>query len=97
MFKQTIIPLVEQKQGLLNLTETNMILNGILKITGFPNPTFPNKLLKNQMSYLRYATNIELYGLLDLALEANLDSSNKLDETSILVINSILEEVCYRL
>ena len=62
-----------------------MILRSINVASRFPNPQLTNKVLACQLDILERASNMELYGLLDTAIDVNLDvvsnSSFSLDKS----------------
>lgn len=81
----------------MTITEASMILRSVQAVVGFPNTAQPNRLLKNQLSALREASNMEIYGLLDLAVDINLNASEQgtglLDDDALMIVSEMSKSI----
>ena len=89
--RQTIVPQVNESFDSLSISEASMILRSINVILRFPDPQLTNKILNCQVDVLNRASNMELYSLLDIALEVNLSvpGDAKLDQFKISIIQAL--------
>jgi hypothetical protein len=102
LFKHSILPIVESNIRNLNITEASMLLRSIQSVTGFQNAAFPNRILRHQIKVnLEKASNMDLYGILDIALDVNLNVSSQgtglLDEEPCEIIKIMSKDSLFRL
>ncbi len=86
------MPLVDENFDSLSITEASMILRSIHVVQRFPNPQLTNKVLNCQLDVVQRASNMELFSLLDIALEVNLNvagGTNDLDQFQLSIIQTL--------
>lgn len=59
----------------MKISYINMTLKSYKHIVGFTNNAVPNKLIKAHLNELEKASNMELYGILDLVLFINFNEA----------------------
>jgi len=74
--RSTIVPLINDNFDILTVTEASMIMRGLLLMMNKSNQQMFNKVLDFQLQKLNTASNIELFGLLDIAMELNMNVQN---------------------
>ncbi len=74
--RQTILPMVDENYDSMSITDASMIIRAVHVVQKFPNPQLANKILNCQVDVLDRASNMELFGLIDIALEVNLNATD---------------------